>query len=99
MRIRTLNIDSIVRLKDGRVYKILDVKYRPRVEIKALDLDIDKEVKLKFRDIKKVLYEKPMVDTLIETLPAIGTALMGGFLAGLLKRIEKKEEKSEVKDD
>jgi len=100
MRVKTLYSDTIVRLKDGRVCKILDVRYRPTVEIKALDLDNDDEVVLKFKDIGKILYERTLVDTVIELMPSIGVALTVGFLSSLAEKIERKiEEKEELKKE
>jgi len=99
MRIKTLYSGTIVRLKDGRVCKILDVRYKP-IEIKATDLDNDKEVVLTFKEIDKILYEKTPIDTVIELMPAIGVTLSAAFLSGLLKEISKKvDEKEGVKEE
>ena len=100
MRVKTLYSGTIVRLKDGRVCKILEVRYRPTVEIKALDLGNDEEVVLTFKEIDKILYEKTPIDTVIELMPAIGVALSATFLSGLLKEIGKKvDEKEGVKKE
>ena len=99
MRVKTLYSGTIVRLKDGRVCKILDVRYKP-IEIKATDLHNDKEVVLTFREIDKILYEKTPIDTVIELMPAIGATLSAAFLSGLLKEISKKvDEKEGVKKE
>jgi len=100
MRIKTLYSGTIVRLKGGRVCKILEVRYRPTVEIKALDLGNDEEVVLKFKDIDKILYERTPIDTMIELMPAIGATLSAAFLSGLLEKVGKRvEEKEELKKE
>jgi len=70
MKVRHLERNTIVKLKDGTICKILKVKYRPTVKIIARDTD-KKEIRISFKDIEKVLFESTTVEKIAEHIPLI----------------------------
>ena len=77
MKMCKLSKGAIVQAKDNTVYEItaINLSIRPYI-LKGKPLPSGEERVLKFKDLKLILKDSHILDTLFDTLPSITTTLI-----------------------